>query len=57
VISTIPGTTAVTNPVDETLAIAGLEDFQIAWFVTSCIKPVFELAFARNCVISPANAR
>lgn len=54
--STSPGATAVTKPVEETVAMLVLDDCQVAWFVTVCVLLFDITAVAVNCEESPGLA-
>jgi hypothetical protein len=54
--SASPGATAVTMPVEDTVATPTLEDSQVAWFVTVCVLLFDMTAVAVNCDVSPGFA-
>src|ERR1700752_3388359 len=51
--SALPSAAAVSNPVDDTVAIDGALDCQVAWLVTSVLLPLRSTAIAVNCRVSP----
>src|SRR5688572_15628468 len=54
--STSPSDTAVTRPVDETVATPGTEDCHVACCVTSEVEPVLCVAVATSCRVCPASS-
>ena len=53
--SASPWATAVTRPVDETVATAGADDCHVACCVTSDVAPVLWVAVATSCRVCPAS--
>ena len=54
--SASPWATAVTRPVDETVATAGADDCHVACCVTSDVVPVLCVAVATSCRVWPASS-
>ena len=54
-ISASPWATAVTRPVDETVATPGADDCHVACCVTSDVVPVLCVAVATSCRVCPAS--
>ena len=53
--SASPWATAVTRPVDETVATPGADDCHVACCVTSDVVPVLCVAVATSCRVCPAS--
>ena len=53
VMVTLPLATAVTSPLDDTVATAEFEDDQVAVLDTSCVVPFSIVAVAANCEVVP----
>jgi hypothetical protein len=49
----VPVPTAVTTPLDETVATALLNDTHVAMLVTSCVVPSLNVTVEVNCEVEP----
>jgi len=49
----IPGATAVTTPLDDTVANAVADDVHVDVLVTFCVEPSLIVAIAVNCEVEP----
>jgi hypothetical protein len=52
-ITTIPGATAVTRPLADTVAMAEFDDVHVDVLVTSCVELLDSVAVAVNCDVVP----
>ena len=52
-ITAVPLPTAVTSPLDETVATAVFDELHVDVLLTSCVVPLVNVTVAVNCAVDP----